>query len=198
MILLVEGEDDRVALQGLLAHCSSLLHDALTHGTLAIDTMLGGSNLAYKIGATRDALCLCHALLDDDKAGRDAFEKARVQGLIDDADVNFCIADGMNESEMEDLYNVELYRTLILNKYRVSIDAPKFRSRKKWSDRMCDCFRQCGKRWDDRVENEVKIAVAQLAASQPEIALNSHHRGSIDALVQSLERRLRDKSQAEG
>ncbi len=197
MVLLTEGEDDRLAIGPLLSHYSPTLREALLHNTLAIDTLAGGSNLAYKIGQVRESLCLCHALLDDDKAGRDAFEKARLQGLITDADVNFCMVAGLSETEMEDLYSVSVYKDFLLNKYRVSIDSSRFRSKHKWSDRVRECFKHCGKQWDDRVELEVKTAVAQAVAAQPAAAINPHHKGSLDSLIQALERRLKEKAQQE-
>lgn len=197
IVLLTEGEDDKLAIGSLLSHYSPVLREALRQNTLAIDTLLGGSNLAYKIGQVRESLCLCHALLDDDKAGRDAFQKARLQGLITDANVNFCMVNGLSETELEDLYNVSVYEDFLLNKYRVSIDSPRFRSKKKWSDRIRDCFKHCGKQWDDRVETEVKTTVAQAVAAQPGDALNIHHKGSVDSLVDALERRLKEKAQQE-
>jgi predicted ATP-dependent endonuclease of OLD family len=197
MVLLTEGEDDKLAVAALLSHYSPTLRDALTQNTLAIDTLGGGSNLAYKIGQVRESLCLCHALLDNDKAGRDAFEKARLQGLISDADVNFCMVRGWPESELEDLYNESVYKDLLFNKYRVSIDSPRFHSKKKWSDRIRDCFKHCGKPWDNRVESEVKTAIAQVVAAQPAEALNTHHGGSIDSLVQALEQRIKEKAKQE-
>jgi hypothetical protein len=107
------------------------------------------------------------------------------------------VVQGLSESELEDLYNVAIYKDLLLNKYRVSLDSPKFHSKRKWSDRIRECFRHCGKPWDDRVEMEVKIAVAQSVAANPGIALNEHHRGSFDSLVQSLESRLEENEQQE-
>ena len=197
LVLLTEGEDDRIAIGPLLSHYSPTLRDAILQNTLAIDTLAGGGNLAYKMGQVRESLCLCHALLDDDKSGRDAFEKARLLGLISDADVNFCIVDGLSETEMEDLYNVSIYKDFLFNKYRVSIDSPRFRSKKKWSDRIRDCFKHCGKQWDGRVETEVKTTIAQAVAVQPADALNIHHKGSVESLIQALERRLKEKDQQE-
>jgi hypothetical protein len=63
--------------------------------------------------------------------------------------------------------------------------------------RFRDCFKHCGKQWDDRVETEVKTAVAQTVAAQPADAVNLHHKGSIDSLIQALERRLKEKAQQE-
>ena len=197
LVLLVEGEDDRTALRALLAERSEILKVALSGGTLALDTLSGGSNLTYKISSVRNAICLYHAFLDDDRAGRDAFNKARLQGLISNAEVNFCICDGLTETELEDLYDTTVYEDLLLNKYRVNIKSPKFKGKKKWSDRMKACFQHCGKRWDDRIEMEVKAMIAEAVAANPSTALSSHHTATVDALVQSLEDRITSKEKAE-
>ncbi|HUW82150.1 MAG TPA: AAA family ATPase [Phycisphaerae bacterium] len=197
IVLLVEGEDDRTALRSILSHKSQILGDALSQGTLAIDTLGGGSNLAYKVSSVRDAICLCHAFLDDDKAGRDAFEKARLEGLVADAEVNFCIREGLNETEIEDLYDTSVYETLLQNKYGVSIKSPKFKGKKKWTDRIKACFRHCGKLWDHRVEVEVKSLVAQAVAKDPANALCPHHAATLDALIQVLEARVKSKEKAQ-
>lgn len=199
LVLLVEGEDDRLALKALLAARSDVLGKSLSEGTLAIDTLGGGSNLGYKISSVRNAICLYHAFLDDDRAGRDAFEKARLQGLITDAEVNFCIRDGLTETELEDLYDTAIYEDLLQNKYRVSIKSPKFKGKQKWSDRIKACFKHCGKQWNDRQEMEVKLLVAEAVAANPSVAICSHHADSLDALVKALEDRItsREKAQQE-
>ena len=70
--------------------------------------------------------CQCHCFLDDDKAGREAFEKARQEGLLTDADVNFCTCEGMQDAEIEDTFNPAVYQSMILNAYRVTLECPKF------------------------------------------------------------------------
>jgi predicted ATP-dependent endonuclease of OLD family len=197
LVLLVEGEDDRIALRALLAERSETLKTSLSEGTLAIDTLGGGSNLAYKVSSVRNAICLYHAFLDDDRAGRDAFEKARLQGLISDAEANFCIREGLSETELEDLYDTNVYEDLLTNKYRVSIKSPKFKGKKKWSDRMKACFQHCGKRWDDRRELEVKSLIAQAVAANPAEAICPHHAGTLDALVTALEDRITSAEKAQ-
>jgi len=190
LVLIVEGEDDRIALRSLLEYCSSSIAEAFRQGTFAIDTLGGGSNLTYKLTLLRQSLCDTHACLDNDRAGHDAFEKARTQGLITDAEVNFCVRDGLTESELEDFYDTVLYDGLFQNKWRVSVQSPKFRSKKKWTERVAACFAQCGKHWTERLKTEVKAAVAEAAAASPDNALNSHHRGAFDALVKAIEDRL--------
>jgi putative ATP-dependent endonuclease of OLD family len=192
LVLLVEGEDDRIALSSLLSAASASLATALEHGTLAVDSMGGCGNLAYKVGLIRDALCSCHVFLDDDAAGRRAFGVARTQGLVTDADVNFVRVVGLRESELEDTYDVSIYRPTIENGYRVTLTTPKFRSRKKWADRMADVFLQQGKPWDERVKAAVKDAVARAVEVDPTRALHASRRSSVDALVHALEERLQE------
>jgi hypothetical protein len=186
----VEGEDDMVALNSLLSHASKKIKTAIDNGTIAIDFLAGGTNLAYKVGLIRDALCLTHCYLDDDKCGHDSFEKARVQGLLTDADVNFSTCEGMPEAELEDLYDRSVYIDLIKNLYRVTLNSPKFKTNRKWSNRMRDVFRQHGKRWNDQVEMEIKAKIAELISKSPENVLNEQKRTSFDSLVITLEDRL--------
>lgn len=197
LVLVVEGEDDRVALRALLSHHSPTLEEALRQGTLGIDTLAGGSNLTYKLTLLRQSLCETHACLDNDKAGREAFEKARTQGLITDADLNMCVCQGLTESELEDLYDASVYRDLLQNRWRVSIDSPRFKSKKKWTDRIADCFGHCGKHWTDRLAVDVKTAVAEAVAAAPAAALNAHHKACFDSLVKALEDRLKARAEAQ-
>lgn len=197
LVLVVEGEDDRIATRALISHYSVTLASGVGQGTLAIDTLGGSSNLSYKLTLLRQALCETHLFLDNDRAGHEAFEKARIQGLANDGDANFSVCQGLTESELEDLYDTAIYRDLVQNRFRVSIDSPRFRSRKKWSQRMADCFGHCGKHWNDRVKADVKMAVAEAVAASPAQALNERHKGCFEALIQSLENRLQTRREAQ-
>lgn len=192
LVLLVEGEEDRQALSALLPITSAVLKDAWTNGVIAIDTLGGGSNVAYKASQLRDTLCACHCFLDYDKAGRDGFAKAKNAGLLTDADVNFTTCEGMPDSELEDLYDIGLYKDVIFNAFRVTLDSPKFRSNRKWSERMRDTFKQQGKDWTDSLAMEVKRRVADLVVANPASALNAHKRNAYDALSAALEQRIRE------
>lgn len=194
LVLLVEGEEDRAAIEALLRAHSTTLARALEDRVLALDALGGGSNLAYKASLIQEALCSCHCFLDDDETGRKAFEKARIEGLLTDADVNFSVCQGMADAELEDLIDVAVYETRLANRYRVSLASPKFRTNKKWSERMKETFRQQGKQWDDRLEMDLKRAIAELVVAGPATALNVHKRQAFDGLVQALEFRVRELS----
>jgi putative ATP-dependent endonuclease of the OLD family len=191
LVLVVEGEDDKIALTSLLGSLSPKLKQALASQTLAIDSLLGGTNLPYKLSHIRDALCVSHSFLDNDDSGRLGFSRGRDEGLVTEADVTFTVCEGMSDSEIEDLYVSDLYAAKILNQYGVTLESPKFKNNKKWSERMRDTFKQQGKQWDEKYEMEIKKAVSELVASNPAVALNQHKRSSIDALVAALEMKLK-------
>lgn len=189
LVVVVEGDEDKIAIRALMREHSPQLGNAIDSGKLAFETLAGGSNLSYVVGLLRDALlCSFHCFLDNDDCGRDSYAKARTEGLVEVADVNFASVPGMNDSEIEDIYDLTFYKDLIWNKYKVSLDMnAKFKTnKKKWSDRVGEVFKASGKSWDDSVKAEVKAQLAELVASNPKFALNEHKRGVIDNLAQTL------------
>jgi hypothetical protein len=190
VILLVEGEDDRICLYALLSSASEKIKSALHTGFLAIDTMVGAGNLSYKLGQARDMLCDFHIWLDHDKSGTDAIAKAMAENLADSSNYHMAICAGRPESEMEDLISTSLYESMILKHHNVSLRHPKFGGAAKWSDRMRDSFRAQGKPWNQATENQVKKEVAHLVAQNPDKSLNPHLRGPFDSLVNTLEKKI--------
>ena len=155
------------SLTALLKHYSPALDSALTQRSLGIDSLLGGSNLSYKVSQIREAMCIVHGFLDHDKSGLDAFKKAEMEGLMTLADVNFATCDGMQDSEIEDIYDVKLYSQMLQNKYAVSTLSPKFKGKHKWSQRLRDTFKNHGKPWSDTIEMKVKHDIADLVERKP-------------------------------
>jgi putative ATP-dependent endonuclease of OLD family len=193
LVLVVEGDDDRIALNALLRAHDSMLQESINNGRLAIETLSGGTNLSYVLGLVKDALlCACHCFLDDDDCGRKSFQKANAEGLVEVKDVNFASVLGMKESELEDLYDLPFYKGLIWNTYKVPLDSPRFGGKKKWSDRMADVFKAAGKPWNDAVKADVKARVANLVASDSANALNQHKRAPFESLAASLIARLQE------
>lgn len=190
LVLLVEGEEDRKAIMALLKHHSPELNFAITQGALAIDSLLGGSNLSYKLSQMREAMCLAYCLLDYDQCGIDSAKRAELDGLLTQADVTFTVCNGMKESEIEDLYNESLYASVLMNRYGVPTTSPKFKGNKKWSSRLDDAFRHQGKIWSDGVKAKIKADIAELIEAEPASALNPHKRSSFDALIEALKLKL--------
>ena len=186
-VLIVEGEDDKIALEKLLPSMSTKIKRAIQNGTCIIDYIGGAGNLPYKLSFYRNLQCKYHVLLDNDDAGRHAGSEAERQGLLDVRNVTYAICNGSPNAEIEDCYNKAVYENAILNEFGVNINVAEFRGNKKWSDRIAGCFLSQGKLWNDAMEKRVKLVVANEISEEVDTVLNEHKRSSMDALVTSLE-----------
>ncbi len=189
-VLIVEGEDDKIALEKLLPNMSTKIKRAIQNGTFIVDYIGGAGNLPYKLSFYRNLQCKYHVLLDNDEAGRYAGSEAERQGLLDVRNVTYTICNGSPNAEIEDCYNKAVYENAILNEFGVNINVAEFRGNKKWSDRIASCFLSQGKLWNDAMEKRIKLVVANEISEEVDIVLNTHKRSSIDALVTSLENLL--------
>jgi putative ATP-dependent endonuclease of OLD family len=193
LALVVEGEEDRVALEALLKFTSPKIRKALETHRLGIDTLGGGSNLSYKLTQLRMALCEVYVFVDNDEAGRKAIEQAINSDLIKISQVTLSTCKNMHNSEMEDLYDKAIYQDYIQKNYGPIMESQFYlQHRDKWSARMAHAFTSLGKPWSNFIEMEMKYNVAQLVAASPGSSLRDNRRNSFDALVVALESLIDD------
>lgn len=186
-VLVVEGDDDVVALKALLKFLSPKLKHMIEDHMLMIEPIGGAGNLPYKLSLLKSSLCVYQTFLDNDDAGRKAFADSESDGLIDLKSNTFVNCNGSPNSEFEDCLDLSSYKQRIMDEYGVDLGCAQFKGNKKWSDRARAAFLAQGKPWDDKIESRVKYTVANCVKNKPEGALNQHKRSSIDALVVSLE-----------
>lgn len=196
-VLVVEGDEDVVALSALLPHLSTTVGRALKQHHLVLEPIGGAGNLSYKLSTLANALCVAHVLLDNDEAGKKAYEKAVLDKTLRLADTTLVNCKGMPTSELEDTFEKGVYEGAVLDEFDVDLHDSAFRGSAKWSDRAKACFEKQGKPWNDGVKAQLKAVVAHAIAKQPADALNAHKRNSIDALVRALEKKLGSKSVVE-
>lgn len=189
--LVVEGEEDAIALRALLPVLSEKISKALRNNMLIVEPIGGAGKLSYKLSLLRNSLCAVHTLLDGDQAGRNAYAKAESDSLISVANCTFITCNGMTEAEFEDCLNLNVYRDVILNEQGVDLTSSKFRGKGKWSDRLRTTFLNQGKPFNDTMLMKAKYLAAAATAKNPREALNDHKRNSIDALVSALERMIK-------
>jgi putative ATP-dependent endonuclease of OLD family len=189
--LIVEGDEDAIAMKSLLPVLSEKIAKALKNNLLIVEPIGGAGNLSYKLSLLKNSLCATHALLDGDSAGREGYQKAEKDSLISVASCTFITCNGMKEAEFEDCINIDLYKDIILTELGVDLTTSKFRGNIKWSQRLRTVFLDQGKLFDDALCAKAKYLVANAIAKNPRLALNEHKRNSIDALVAALERLVR-------
>lgn len=190
VVLVVEGEDDRIALTAILSANSKVLRAALGNGLLAIDPMHGSTNLTFKLSLIRAALCTSFVFLDNDAAGKQAVEKAIADRVLIRANVKYALFRGKVESELEDFYSAEFCEMVTKSNFNVALVKPLMRGKRKWSERVGDCFQKSLQQWNDGVKATVKAQIAEAVAKAPKQALNKASRGSLDSLIKALEERV--------
>lgn len=158
---------------------------------MAIEGLAGSGNLGHKLTEIQSALCVSHVYLDNDLAGREAFESAQGDKLIDVKDCHLSVCNGMRDSEMEDCINPVIYVPKILDEFGVDLNRKEFRNNKlKWSDRVKSCFQSQGKAWNKGLLSRVKESLANQVCSFPEQALLAEKGSSMRALAAALEGKL--------
>lgn len=186
-VLVVEGEEDVIALKSILPFLSEKIARAIKSNFFIIEKVGGASNLSYKLSLLSNALCNYLVLLDNDSAGRVSYQKAIDEKLLKLKDLTLINCIGMPDSEFEDCLNKNIYEASLLEEFGVDINCSQFRSNKKWSDRIKECFNSQGKPWNEKIEAQVKEVVAKSIAKDISNCLNPHKRSSIDSLVNSIE-----------
>lgn len=191
IVILVEGASDAKILKTWISSLSPRIRAAIQHGNIAFDDMQGGSNLSYKAGLYKNSICNIHVYLDHDEAGKQTASKAIKEGVLSVKELNYASCPSMKESEIEDLVDAACYKTRIEREYGISLDDKILNSKnKKWTDRIKNSFEKEGKPWNKEILKEIKTIVATQVEKSGERFLLSYNRGSIDSIVDALERRI--------
>lgn len=190
-VLVVEGLDDKIILMKLLPIMSSKLKKALMSNFLVLENIDGAGNLSSKLTALRNNMCKYFVFLDNDDAGLEAAKKAKDKGLLLDSEVKYTIVNGSPQAELEDCLNPDFYRNQIKSTYKVNLDKSEFKTNKKWSERMKKTFYANGQDWNDKIETNVKMIIAECTPNDPKKALISQKCSSIDSLIKALESLLK-------
>ena len=190
LVLLVEGENDRIALTPILKRLSGKLRSAMSDRLLVIEPLQGAGNLPYQLSLFSSALCPVHVFLDNDDSAREAATRAVEDRQLKIAQITHVTCEGMTNSEFEDCINRDVYKADLLNEFGVDINSSHFRGREKWSDRMKRTFVGQGKQWHAGIAKQTKRIVAEAVCRNPTHAILESRRDSIDALIAAIERAL--------
>ena len=191
LVLIVEGECDALILRTWLSALSPAVKAGFDNGILVTDHMCGATNLRYTVGLYKNQLCNVHAFLDNDSPGRQSAKMAQDGGALDAKEITHAICRGMPDSEIEDFVAEETYAGDLQTTFGVSLASKYMHTdKKKWSDRVRDCFEAGGKLWNKRTEMEAKGIVAQAVKKSGLAALNEHRRDPIDALAAAILERI--------
>lgn len=193
-ILVVEGEDDKISLQKLLPLYSDKIKNALNTNQLIIKPLGGAGNLSHDLADLKNCMCKYVVLLDNDKAGIEAADKAMANGLLKVSEIKHTICNGSPEAEFEDCLKKQAYERIISDNFGIDINCSEFNGNDKWSERMKRTFLAQGSRWTDKIAQDVKMAVARAIPETGEIAdlIIMQKAGFITGLVNAIETMLEE------
>jgi putative ATP-dependent endonuclease of the OLD family len=192
VILVVEGEEDRIVLASILPKLDKELAKNFETGRVAIDVLGGATNLCHRVRVHTEAVCRVHAFLDNDQTGRNAFDAASKEGLLDGSSVNFAMVGGKTESELEDLYTEDTYEAVLQTEVGLPLLANGPDKARKWSERVKNLLRQAGKIHDPGAIQVIKLKVARSVAHRGVDAIHPSKIGPIESLKNSLLAKLQD------
>lgn len=192
VVLLVEGEEDRSALEYILPLNSAEISEALKSKRLIIEALNGSGNILYKISEVERSVCKWFVFLDNDKAGRTSIDKLR-NNLGNDKKIqpkDYLLTPCKNleyETEFEDCIDELCYKDEISKMFSGKLfESKSFRDGKgNWSSRIKVYCQKSHMHFDDTIEKEMKnIVVECIKKSQK--PLNRRGENIINELVSRL------------
>ncbi|MES0491958.1 MAG: AAA family ATPase [Leptospirales bacterium] len=151
LVLILEGEDDKLAIEHFLTTKSLILKDAISDGILSIDYLSGSSNLKHKANMYKNNLCSVFAFMDYDKAGKNSLADAKKLGVILEGEYMYAKVPGLTESEIEDFYGTAFLRDHLLANHAINyikLGKGHPSAKEKWSERMKVLARTNGFEWE--------------------------------------------------
>lgn len=188
LVLITEGVTDVRILTALIGNASGDLRNCIRSGRLVILGSQGAPNLPNQVALYRSLLCQVHVFADNDSAGKDAVQKCKSYGLIEDTDYHLASAIGRKESELEDLIDHRVYASGIAQLIGIEFPTKQFtRSKFKWSRRLEDELKSAGKVQDIQA---IKTIVADCVEVSPENAVVAQSEELVSSVIGRLSERL--------
>lgn len=190
-VIVLEGTDDITSFKHIICLINPRLKEAIEKKDLCFTDCSGCGNLTYQLSFLSNMLLNSYVVVDGDNAGKTAIKNAKERGLLDDLRCSFLSAYGFGkESEFEDFVKKEVYADYIQKNYGVNLAGKAFNSsKKKWSDRLADAFRESGKVFDEKTEAVIKSSVASMIESKSSIddILSEYNKAIFSNIANSIE-----------
>lgn len=186
-VIYVEGDNDIPFVSKIIARSPKLTYLA-AQKRLVIQGMGGGTNIRLFASGARNDVIGFHFLVDNDDAGREGVERAEREGLIRPSNYNLMSYPGFAQSEAEDLIDPNVYRSVILEEFGVTLDRASFNGNRKWSDRMAAAFLANGKIWNKPIEIKVKNHVSNALKDHDGNVFKTQSEPLLETIIETLER----------
>lgn len=190
LVIIVEGDSDVKILEALIKYHDKKLSDAIDNNRLIFKSVNGASKINQDIYYFKNMMCRVLVILDNDNAAREALKVAQDKNLIEPNEYNVIRKESNADCEIEDFIEIEIYKDTIEKDYGVSLNHSKFKGNKKWSDRLRNTFTAQAKLYNEDVEKEIKIKLANAVKKSPNSALNSYHLSIFNHIIKNIYSKL--------
>jgi len=113
-VVVVEGPTDRSLLIKIFDE-DEILHNCIENKIVTIRSIGGTNNLKSEVYALQRYCCNYIVLLDGDAAGKAAANEIKQVLPVSNEKIRYFMRNSRGESELEDLYNQELYDEYLLH-----------------------------------------------------------------------------------
>ena len=161
-VIVVEGPSDKLVLERYMKEKDEL-QNLLTSNTIIVRSIGGVRNLRNELYNLEQFLCNYLVVLDFDNAGKEKAKKVQSDLKISNDKFRYFNMQGYKECELEELYNKELYKQYLFDKYQIDINCGEFRNKsKKWSDRVKKLAESSAQVLDDEQIDQIKADLSDM------------------------------------
>ena len=169
-VVIVEGPSDKVVIEKYLMNDKEL--KPLLENNMVIVRSIGGvNNLPSEIYNLEQYMCNYIALLDNDAPAR---EKAKYVcdklNLPPNKIRYFSIYGIRKDSELEDLYDADMYKEYLHEKFGIDINTNEFKNKsKRWSDRIRRIAENSGIDLEKNHIDDMKADISNMISNDDDI-----------------------------
>jgi len=185
-VIVVEGPSDKEVFTNLL-QSDDYLREFLETGFISIRSIGGTQNLQSELYNLERYLCKYIVVLDSDKPGKDTVKEIQQKFSIGSSSFRFFKLEGYSEVELEDLYDVDLYKELFLSKYQLDVTKGQFKNKsKKWTSRIKDIAALTGQELNDDDINGLKKTLSELADVKKEKNIKTEAGALLRGIIEKI------------
>lgn len=163
-VVVVEGPTDRSLLIKVFDEDEDL-HNCIKNKTVTIRSIGGTDNLKSEIYSLQRYCCNYIILLDGDAEGKSSANDIKEALSVPNEQIRYFMRGTKGETELEDLYNPEIYTEYLLNE-GIDISDPTFKNpRVKWSNRIASIVATGGVDFSKVNEDKYKTEIVELLTS---------------------------------
>ncbi|UTO18152.1 AAA family ATPase [Acinetobacter sp. Z1] len=191
-VIIVEGECDFIIISKLIKERSANLSKQMKEGDLVVKYLGGVSKLGYMLKHYQEMLCSCFIIVDNDEASKVILPKLIDAKEISNSSYSYLVAKGKKETEIENLFKIEVYIKQIEDDYGVNLKSTKFsQDNNKWSHALKKALESQGKDLSEAALSTLKKAIAiQISNSSVYESVHECNRNYVDSLIEQLEKKF--------